>query len=134
MYSNYCVATFRLVDAVHFVVFAVEEPVDVVAAAVAHGDAAVDGACANMRRENYVVEFEEFGCYMWFELIYIEGCTIEVTTAEVANEGSFVDVSSAGSVDEHGTLFHHRESILVDNMMRIRSVRKVERDEIGSAQ
>ena len=114
--------------------FAVEEPVDVVAAAVAHGDAAVDGACANVRRENYVVEFEEFGCYMWFELIYIEGCTIEVTTAEVANEGSFVDVSSAGSVDEHGALFHHRESIFVDNMMRVRSVREIERYEIGGAQ
>ena len=88
-----------LVDAVHFVVFAVEEPVDVVAAAVAHGDAAVDGACADVRREDHVVELEEFGCYMWFELIYIEGCTIEVTTAEVANEGCFIDVSSAGSVD-----------------------------------
>ena len=125
---------FRLVDAVHFVVFAVEEPVDVVAAAVAHGDAAVDGACADVRREDYVVELEEFGCYMWFELVNIEGCAIEVTTAEVANEGCFVDMSSAGSVDEHGTLFHHRESIFVDNMMRVRSVRKVERYEIGSAQ
>ena len=114
--------------------FAVEEPVDVVGAAVAHGDAAVDGACANMRRENYVVEFEEFGCYMWFELIYIEGCAIEVTTAEVANEGCFVDMSSTGSVDEHCALFHHRESIFIDNMMRVRSVRKVERYEIGSAQ
>jgi hypothetical protein len=51
---------FRLVYAVHFVVFALEEPVDVVAAAVAHGDAAVDGACANVRREDYVVEFKEF--------------------------------------------------------------------------
>ena len=100
-----------------------EEPVDVVAAAMAHGDSAIDGACANVRRENYVVELEEFGSYMWFEFIYIEGCTIEVTTAEVANEGSFVDVSSAGSVDEHGTLFHHREGVFVDNMVRIRSIR-----------
>ena len=115
-------------------VFAVEEPVDVVAAAVAHGDAAVDGACADVRREDYVVEFEEFGCYMWFELVNIEGCAIEVTTAEVANEGCFVDMSSASSVDEHGALFHHRESILVDNMMRVRSIREVERYEIGSAQ
>ena len=114
--------------------FAVEEPVDVVAAAVAHGDAAVDGACADVRREDYVVELEEFGCYMWFELVNVEGCAIEVTTAEVANEGYFVDMSSTSSVDEYGTLFHHRESILVDNMMRVRSVREVERDEIGSAQ
>ena len=134
MYSNYCVATFRLVDAVHFVVFAVEEPVDVVAAAVAHGDAAVDGACADVRREDYVVELEEFGCYMWFELIYIESCAIEVTTAEMAHEGSLVDMSTAGSVDEYGTLFHHRETFVVHNMMRIRSIRQVERNKIGSAQ
>ena len=106
-----------LVDAVHFVVFAVEEPVDVVAAAMAHGYAAVDGACTDVRREHYVVELEEFGCYMWFELIYIEGCAIEVTTAEVANEGSFVDMSTAGSVDEHCALFHHRECVFVDNMV-----------------
>ena len=51
---------FRLVYAVHFVVFALEEPVDVVAAAVAHGDAAVDCACADVWREHYVVEFKEF--------------------------------------------------------------------------
>ena len=125
---------FGLVDAVHFFEVAVEEPVDVVAAAVAHGDAAVDGACADVRREDHVVELEEFWCYMWFELIYIEGCAIEMTTAEVANEGCFVDMSSARSVDEYGTLFHHRESIFVDNMMRVRSVREIERYEIGGAQ
>ena len=114
--------------------FAVEKPINVVAAAVAHGDAAIDCTCADVRREDHVVEFEKFGCYMWFELIYIEGCAIEVTTAEVANEGCFVDMSSASSVDEHGALFHHRESVFVDNMMRVRSVREVERYEIGSAQ
>ena len=60
LYSNYCVAMCGLVDAVHFVMFAVEEPVDVVAAAVAHGDAAVDCACADVWRKDYVVEFKEF--------------------------------------------------------------------------
>ena len=133
-YCVWIIIFFILVYAVHFVVFALEEPVDVVAAAVAHGDAAIDSTCADVWREHYVVEFEEFGRYFWFEFIYVESCAIEMTTAEVADEGSFVDVSTTGCVDEHRALFHYRESFFVDNMVRIRSVRQVERYEIGSAQ
>ena len=123
MYSNYCVAMCGLVYAVHFFEFAVEEPVDVVAAAVAHGDAAVDGACADVRREDYVVELEELRGYFRFEFVDIESSAIEMTTAKMAHEGSFVDMSTAGSVDEHSALFHHRETFVVHNMMRIRSIR-----------
>ena len=68
-------------------VFATEEPVDVVATAMAHSDAAIDCTCADVRRKDYVVEFEEFRCYLRLEFIYIESCTIEMTTAEMAHEG-----------------------------------------------
>ena len=106
--------------------FAVEEPVDVVAAAVAHGDAAVDGACADVRGEDYVVKLEEFGCYFRFEFIYIESSTIEMTIAEMAHESSFVDMGTTGCVDEHCALFHHRKTFVVHNMVRIRSIREIE--------
>ena len=107
-----------------------EEAHDILKHLAIHRLACISRLRARVWRHTYVVEGAESRVWVVLLLEDIETSSHNSSLLQCPNEGFFIDDRTASCIDEDGRRLHLRQFTLSDKVVRLRTVRGMDGDEV----